>query len=145
MKVLKLFLISVIMSACCEVENVTKYIYGKVVITRIDECDRTTFYYGDEVNENLSKIWVEYSGINDGFKGYLQFHENGEVSLLSGEGYFQVKNLDSTKFNYTRIQSHQRPKIGENVCYLNLATKFESEDNISEKSGVRVEYLNKQW
>jgi hypothetical protein len=145
MKLIKLFLITIMLSSCCEIYDVTKYTNGEVIITRVDECGTTTFYYGDEINKNIPKIWTKYSGINDGFKGYLQFNEKGKVILLSGDGYFQAKNLDSIKFNYKRILSYQRPKIGKNVCYINLATKFENEDNIAEGSGIKVEYLDKDW
>jgi hypothetical protein len=145
MNLIKLLVISILLSSCCEIHDVTKYTLDKIIVTRIDECDKTTFYYGDDIDKNKGEIWVEYSGINDGFKGYLKFHKNGKVSLLSGDGYFQVKNIDSSYFEYKRIASYERPKIGENVCYINLATKFEHEDNVSEGSGVTVEYIDKKW
>lgn len=142
---IKLLLVTILLSSCCEIHKTTKYTDGNVVVTRIDRCDKTIFYYGDTTDENNGKIWAEYSGINDGFKGYLEFHENGKVSLLSGNGYFQSKNLDSTKFEYKRIASYERPKIGNNVCYINLATKFEYEDNTLKGSSIKVQYLDKDW
>lgn len=145
MNFIKIFLIVVLASSCCETKKISKYTDGEVIITRVDRCDYTSFYYGDDINNAKGKIWVEYSGINDGFKGYLKFHEDGKVSLLSGDGYFQSENLDSTLFKYKRIASYQRPKISKNVCYLNLATKFENEGNIAEGSGIRVEYLDRDW
>ena len=121
---IKLLLVTILLSSCCEIHKTTKYTDGNVVVTRIDRCDKTIFYYGDTTDENNGKIWAEYSGIN---------------------GYFQSKNLDSTKFEYKRIASYERPKIGNNVCYINLATKFEYEDNTLKGSSIKVQYLDKDW
>jgi len=135
-----LILIVVVLSSCCGLHTEVKYQYQDIVITRIDECGETNFYYGDGQNDSSGRVWVEYSGINDGFKGYLKFSKNGKVVILSGDGYFQTENIDTSRFEYRRIAAFERPEISETVCYINLATKFEQEDNAAEGSGVKAEY-----
>jgi hypothetical protein len=111
------------------------------VIKRVDESGRTTFYY-NKIDKGAPKIWVEYSGINDGFSGYLKFEGNGKVSLLSGDGYFQTSNIDTSKFTYKRILAHQRPVLGENVYFIQLATRYEQEKNLNTGTRIKVSYDN---
>ncbi|MCI5051038.1 MAG: hypothetical protein MRY57_01915, partial [Candidatus Pacebacteria bacterium] len=103
------------------------------------ERDRTTFYY-DRIDNNAPKIWVEYSGINNGFSGYLKFEGNGKVSLLSGDGYFQSSNIDTSKFKYKRILAYQRPDLGEDVYFIQLATRYEQEKNLNTGTKIKVTY-----
>ncbi|TRZ45528.1 hypothetical protein D3A96_05975 [Robertkochia marina] len=117
-----------------------RYSMGDVVITRVDECDKSSFYYGEKSSNESGVIWVEYSGLNDGFKGYLKCQENGKVILFSGDGYFKTQNLDTTKLEYKYILAHERPKVGGNVCYINAATNYEKEDNVLAGSEVKVQY-----
>lgn len=91
------------------------YSYNGVTIKRIDTNGKSTFFYIKNEKE-IGKIWAEYSGINDGFRGYLKFEENGKVELLSGDGYFQTVNIDTTIFNYKRIYSDNTNYKLANVC-----------------------------
>ena len=143
-----LLLLLLLFSACCRLHTEVKYNHDDVTITRIDECGKTTFYYNNGQENSSGKIWTEYSGINDGFSGYLEFCENGKVFLLSGDGYFQSENIDSSKFEYKRIFSYDRPKIGESVCEIQLSTRYEKEENDKSKTGIKITYKiddNEWW
>jgi len=141
-------LLLITLTGCCGLHSEVKYQYGNVVISRVDECGKTSFYYGAEPDNDNGIIWSEYSGIGGNFKGYLVFHKDGKVSLFSGDGYFQSKNLDSTKFQYKRILAYENPVVSDSVCYINLSTKYEKEDNLEAASRVKVEYIideNEFW
>ena len=93
------------------------YSYKNVTIKRIDTDGKSTFFYMQNGKEN-GKIWAKYSGINDGFKGYLKFEENGKVEILSGDGNFQTENIDTTLFNYKRIYSDDTNYKLPNICEI---------------------------
>jgi hypothetical protein len=115
-----------LINSCCGLHTEIDYQFKNVNIKRIDVCGKSMFYYnkvGDEKIEGL--IWAEYSGINDGFKGYLVFKDNGKVLLLSGDGYFQSKNIDTTYFDFRRITAFDRPDMKENVYMVMLSTRYE--------------------
>lgn len=137
MKVKKIiFLLT--LTACCDIRTEITYIYNGTVIKRVDRCAKTTFYYG-EIDKSAGRIWVEYSGINDGFSGYLKFEENGKVYLLSG-GYFQSSNLDTSKFEYKRILAYESPVLDSSVYQIQLSTRYERETNLNTESKVEVVY-----
>ena len=79
-----LTLLTLIFVSCCGIHTEVEYVYDDITITRIDECGKTTFYYEKGQEKSKSKLWVTYSGINDGFSGYLKFNKSGKVLLLSG-------------------------------------------------------------
>jgi hypothetical protein len=135
-----IILMYILFSSCCYKQNKIIYRYKNIVITRVDACNKSSFFYGDKSGKIAGKIWVEYSGINDGFSGFLKFDDNGKVTLLSGDGYFKTEKLDTTLFEYKRILAHERPEIGQSICYISLATKYEREYNIRSKTGIKVEY-----
>ena len=87
-------ILSVIGFTTCDLKIEIVYSYKDIIIKRVDSSGKTVFYY-NEIGKDSPIIWVEYSGINDGFYGYLKFEENGKVYLLSGDGYFQSSNLDT--------------------------------------------------
>ena len=134
-----IIMLAITLTSCCNTHKETSYNYKGTVIKRIDKCGETTFYY-DGVDKDATKIWAEYSGINDGFSGYLKFEDNGKVYLLSGDGYFQSTNIDTSKFEYKRIVAHQRPKLGETVYYVELSTRYEKEKNANTGTEVKVRY-----
>lgn len=133
-----IILYSLFLYSCCTKNIKTIYKYSNTRIIRIDKCSETTFYYQNE--NNFGKIWAEYAGINDGFKGYLRFEENGKVTVLSGDGYFQTKNLDTTLFNYKRIYAYNRSEIKENLCEIMLSTHFERINNKKSASKIKIIY-----
>jgi len=136
------------LSSCCGLNTEVDYQYSDVIINRIDVCGKTTFHYQNGNNKNIGKIWVKYSGINDGFSGYLVFKENGKVQLISGDGYFQSENIDTTLFEYKRIYSYNRPKNGKNVCEIQLSSRYEKEANISQETDIEITYRiddNEWW
>jgi hypothetical protein len=115
------------------------YEYEGTIIKRVDECGISTFYY-NEISERSPKVWAEYSGINDGFAGYLVFGKEGKVMLLSGDGFFQAKNNKTKQIDYSYIDAGGRPALGEGVYYIMLATNVERERNANTGSGVKVTY-----
>jgi hypothetical protein len=134
-----LIVLLAVFSSCCGVHNEAEYRYGNSVVRRVDECGKTSFFYGN----NSGKIWVEYSGINDGFSGYLKFNEDGSVILYSGDGYFQSAGLDTTKLTFKRV-SYDAPIVGGPVCAIMLSTKHEIERNQKAKSEVKATYNSEE-
>lgn len=138
-----------LMSSCCGLHTEIDYQFNDVNIKRVDVCGKSMFYYnkiGEEKIDGL--IWAEYSGINDGFKGYLVFHDNGKVLLLSGDGYFQSKDIDTTLFEYKRITAINRPTLNENTCLIMLSTRYEQEFNDTTDTKVKAVYKiddNEWW
>jgi hypothetical protein len=130
-------------SACCDTHEETTYSYDGVTIERVDECGKTIFYYNN-TSADASRIFVEYSGINDGFKGYLKFENGDKVVLLSGDGHFKIENPDTSKFEYKRILAHQRPEIKDNVCFVQLSTRYEREENQNSRTRVKAAYHNQK-
>lgn len=118
------------------------YSYNDINIKRMDANGKTIFYFG-EISKERPRIWVEYSGINDGFTGYLKFDESGKVILFSGDGYFQTANDNFSKFEYIRITADQRPKLTENVCIIQDAIRYEQERNNEFKTKVKITYPKK--
>ena len=134
----KYVLILIVVNSCCGIQDEIYYSYNNTIITRIDECDRSTFYYGRGVTN--AKIWVEYSGINDGFSGYLGFEKGGRVTLYSGNGDFRVQNRNNSPFVFQRVLSFEAPTIGDSVCAIDLSTRYEAAKNSQARSAVSVEY-----
>ena len=133
-----IILIGVALTSCCGLHTEITYKYKDTTIKSVNVCGKTTFYYNN-ADKSSVKIFVEYSGINDGFSGYLKFIENGKVLLLSGNGYFQTVNSDTSKFEYRRITAYQRPILDESTYYITTA-KREQKKNKNIKTDVKVEY-----
>jgi hypothetical protein len=141
MKNMKNWLVLIVLlvcSSCCDTHIEVTYEYKGTVVKRVDECGISTFYYG-EISGISPKVWAKYSGINDGFAGYLVFGKAGKVTLLSGDGYFQLENNGTNKFDYKRISYEDVPP-GKGVYYIMLATNVERERNANTGSGVKVTY-----
>ncbi|QKZ14554.1 hypothetical protein [Spirosoma sp. KUDC1026] len=128
----------VLCSSCCDTHIEVIYKYESTVIKRVDECGISTFYYGG-ISSKSPKVWAKYSGINDGFAGYLVFGKDGKVTLLSGDGYFQSANNSTNKFAYKEVGSGD-VSLGKGVYYIMLATKVERKRNANTGSGVKVTY-----
>lgn len=126
-------------SSCCDTHIEVVYEYEGVLIKRVDECGISTFFYG-EVSNKSPKVWAKYSGINDGFAGYLVFGEDGKVMLLSGDGYFQSANNKTKQIDYKYIDASERPTLGQGVYYIMLATNVERERNANTGSRVKATY-----
>jgi len=138
-KLFLLLLSAIVLASCCNTTTEITYSHSNAVIKRVDKCGKTIFYY-NEIDKDTPKILVEYSGINDGFSGYLKFEDGGKVSLLSGDGYFQSSNIDTSRFEYKRIIAHQRPNLGKNVYFIQRATRYEQERNLNTGTKVKVIY-----
>ena len=130
-----------LISSCCGLHTEIDYQFNDVNIKRVDVCGKSTFYYNKIGQEKIDgQIWAEYSGINDGFRGYLVFQDNGKVLLLSGDGYFQSERVDSTLFEYKRITAINRPDLKENIYLIMLSTRYEKEFNDTIDTKVKATY-----
>ncbi|MCF0075666.1 hypothetical protein LZD49_34660 [Dyadobacter sp. CY261] len=132
------FIVSLILFSSCETDVVVTYEYEGTTIKRVDESDISTFYYGN-ISEESPKIWAKYSGINDGFSGFLVFEGKGRVKLTSSDGYFQYANIDTSRFYFETIQLNY-PKLGKGVYRIKLATRYERRDNENTGSGITATY-----
>jgi hypothetical protein len=130
----------VIFSSCCDTHVEVTYEYEDVVIKRVDECGISTFYFG-EISDSSPRVWTTYSGINDGFSGYLVF-EKGRVEILSGDGYFESSNNNEKQIDFRYIDISERPMLTKGVYYIMLATNVEKERNVNTVSGVKVDYMD---
>lgn len=139
MKYAFMLIILGVLSSCCGLHTEIKYSYKDIVITRIDECGETSFYYG-EPGENNGRIWIKYAGISSGFDGYLIFDSLGKVSFIRDDGYFESENVDTSLFQISSEFIYDNPDIGDSVCYFNLGPKTEQKRNHAEGSGIKVEY-----
>jgi len=137
MRWLQLVLVLVITVSCKNDE--IYYTHNNTTIKRVDTDGKSTFYYLKKGVEN-GKIWAKYSGINDGFRGYLKFEENGKVFLLSGDGYFQTKDIDTTLFNFKEIGAADEPGDYPNVCEIWFPFETEISWNQKSKTKVKVVY-----
>jgi hypothetical protein len=140
MRVFILLIALFFLHACCETQNELTYSYNETNIVRLDGCGETTFTYIDKYHNTAGTISVKYSGVVSGFSGYLKFEENGKVYLLSGDGSFQSKNVDTAKFEYKRIFAYTRPNIGDRVCCVMNATNIEQKRNSEENTGIKINY-----
>ena len=134
-KQITIVILLIFISSCCDINNKTYYYHDNIVITRIDKCGETSFYYNDNC-----RIWCEYSGINAGFSGYLRFEEDGKVTLISSDGYFQSENKNCNNFTYRRNIRVDETNLGNNTCCILLSTRYEQERNIKYHSKIKIEY-----
>jgi hypothetical protein len=138
-----------LLGSCCGLHTNIDYQFNDVTINRVDVCGKSMFYYKNVGKERIEgQIWVEYSGINDGFRGYLVFQDNGKVLLLSGDGYFQSENLDTSLFEFKRIIAHNRPEFGLNVCEILFPASVEEKTKNKHKHSIEIKYQideNEWW
>lgn len=138
-----------LINSCCGLHTEIEYQFNDVNVKRVDVCGKSMFYYNKVGNEKIDGfIWVEYSGINDGFKGYLVFQDNGKVLLLSGDGYFQSRDIDTTLFEYKRITAITRPDLKANTYLIMRSTRYEQEFNDTTVTKVKAIYKideNEWW
>jgi hypothetical protein len=87
------------------------------------------------------KIWAEYSGINDGFAGYLIFGKNGNVTLFNGDGYFQYKDIDSLLFKYKRYSGEESDFNLPNICRIWYPIEKEQYENKIHMTKVKIKYI----
>jgi len=134
--------ILLVLTSCnyCGQHTEVDYNYADITIKRIDECGKTTFYYQYKQEKYPGKIWAEYSGINDGFSGYLIFNDNKKVTILVGDGYFQSEKIDTTIFSFDYVYAYNRPKPDNNIYEILLATRYERERNTNSNSEIKVTY-----
>jgi hypothetical protein len=138
--ILALICIRLISCSYCSHHAEVDYNYADITIKRIDECGKTTFYYQNKQEKYPGKIWAEYSGINDGFSGYLIFNDSKKVTILVGDGYFQSENVDTTIFTFDHVYAYNKPEPDSNVYEIILATRYERERNANSNSKVQVTY-----
>jgi len=127
-------------SSCCEKHGEIKYKCNGIVITRIDVCGKTSFYYRNEKEETAGVIYAKYSGMSGGFRAYLDI-QGEKANIIFGDGYFQAKNLDTTKFNFYRWEyGMKKPDKWDTFCQLDVARTFEKRENNEHQTGIEIEY-----
>jgi len=136
-----LVLVALFFTACKWNTSEAYYQYGGVTIKRVDRSGETSFFYlGSSPEKSSGKIWARYSGINDGFSGYLRFYKSGKVDVLSSNGHFQSSMVDTNRFSFQEID--EQIKLGDSVCVIMLSTRYEAERNKANKSKIKVLYKN---
>ncbi|MGI6292332.1 MAG: hypothetical protein ACOXZH_07930 [Bacteroidales bacterium] len=118
------------------------YTYKNISILRVSYPSKTSFYYYKNNKKINGKIITTYSGINNGFSGYLCFHSNNKISILSGDGYFKVIDIDTTLFNYQRIYAYNRPILGDTICIISSYLEQEKEENSKLDLNINIIYKN---
>jgi len=120
--------------------NETIYNCNGIEIKRIDTPGKSRFYYyaGDSLITGL--IYSRYSGINDGFDGYLEFRGEGKVQILVGDGYFISEDVDSTLFSYKYISTIDVPRVDSVTCIISFPIEKEIRNLENKKSGVSITY-----
>ena len=78
MRFLITFFALITLASC--VNDEVYYTYNNVTIKRIDTDGKSEFFYMKNGKES-GKIWAKYSGINDGFSGYLS--EVGDIKGMA--------------------------------------------------------------
>ena len=116
------------------------YSCNNTTIKRIDTNGKSEFYYMKNGKES-GKIWAEYSGINDGFAGYLIFGKNGNVTLFNGDGYFQYKDIDSLLFKYKRYSGEESDFNLPNICRIWYPIEKEQYENKIHMTKVKIKYI----
>jgi hypothetical protein len=134
-----IFFVLLFLSSCNTINDEVYYTYNNVTIKRIDTNGKTQFYYIKDGKES-GEIWAEYSGINDGFSGYLKFEKNGKVSLLADDGYFQTKDIDTVLFKYEGFSDEPNYNVS-NICKIWYPIEAEQEKNKKSVSKVKIKYL----
>lgn len=140
MQILFYILLTVFFISCNGTNDEVYYSYNDVVIKRIDTDGKSVFYFMKNGKES-EKIWAEYSGINDGFSGYLKFDEKSNVSILSGNGYFQTKAASDIQFKFIRIISDETNYNIPNICKICYPIEAEQEKNKTTKTKVEIKYI----
>lgn len=140
MRKLMIILVVLFLYSCVDTDNEIYYTYKDTVIKRIDKPGETSFYYMNKDNTTSYRIWAEYSGINSGFQGYLKFNDCGEVTLLSGNGYYQCEDVNTQDFVFRSISACERPEDIPSVYYINISTAYEIERNAKTTTKVKAVY-----
>lgn len=141
-RVLIQVLLVISLLSCNSVEKEITDSYKNHVVKRLDYSNRSILYY-NSVGDESPRYVVEYSGLTNGFSGYLRFNENGQVELLSGDGYFKGYHIDTSKFHYKRILAHEIPELTQNVCVIKNATRYEKIENNKSTSNVTRSYVER--
>ncbi|MHA4740649.1 hypothetical protein [Dyadobacter sp. MSC1_007] len=111
-----------------------KFIVFNRTVKRVDTPGRSRFYYPAD-SDGKGVIWAEYSGINDGFEGYLIFQDD-KVVLVVGEGHFESKDIDSTIFMHRR--SNWTEKDTANTYRVAFPQEYEKNRNKGRYSQVKI-------
>ena len=135
-----MYFIVLLFCSCSEEKIETIYAYKGVEILRLDRPGSTEFYYSKNGINHEGKISAIYSGINDGFAGYLVFHENGTVTLVKTDGYFQLDGSKDSLFKLMNYPLRSGIKSGENVYEILLSRRYEKMRNKDSYTNVSVKY-----
>ncbi len=137
-----LFFFMLAFSSCRS--DIIKYRYDDVVVTRVDRDGEAKLYYGDfDNNFPDSCIKIEYSGFNSGISGYLVFHPDKRVQVISeGGGYYTSSYGENSMIILNEICRNFSDSIKgkyDRVLYLS-GMGLEQEINTKNNSNVKAIY-----
>jgi len=145
-------LISILISfsSCTEKEQIIRYKYDEVIITRVNKSKRTFFYYGDVNNQKMAStrtsIIVDWA-FDDILFGFLLFHKNGTVEIIDGGGgNFQTQKGDNNIFTkkydnseFLKLLNHYRaPHMYDNLFQISNNLDLEKARNMEFGSKVSI-------
>ncbi len=121
-------LIALLSSCNYTTEKYINYEYAGTVVTRLDKGKKTFFYYGQCDNESLKcpepSVEVDWS-FDDYLDGFILFHENGIVEIISGGGTrFKVNSKGDSRL---LTKEYSNPELGK---LLNPYFEKEPFDNL---------------
>jgi uncharacterized lipoprotein YajG len=150
MKVLQ-FIVSVILFASCNNQDVIHYSYNGTTITRVSEDGLTKFYYGNldkkQTDTVSSYIKAEYFGFNNGMSIFVVFKKNNDVEFINngdrilseiGKKNIHVYISEYSNSIYDSVIAKYKRKYA--VIRLSDGIDFERKCSISDSTKVQVEY-----
>lgn len=146
-----LLLIALLFSCDYAAEKYIYYEYAGIVVTRLDKGKQTYFYYGQCDNEGLKcqepSVEVDWS-FNDYLDGFILFHENGIVEVISAGGTRYKSNDKGDSRLLTKEYSNSELGKLLNPYYENEASEnlyhiysiIETEKKVNTNSKVKPTY-----
>jgi hypothetical protein len=139
-----------ILISCSEKERFIHYSYNGVTITRIDNGNHISFYYGNFTDsDSLPKqsIAASYHGFDGIMDGYLVFNENKIVKIVPVADRFEtVIPSDSLKLeefdsNIKFVEWEDKFKGNyQNIYRLSNLEQLEIQNNKKNNSAVKAVY-----
>lgn len=135
-----------LLSACGQPIQIVHYEYGGAKINRLNKGDKVFFSYGysndDEKIMKDASVVVDYSFDNILF-GFLLFHKNGTIEIISGGGG-DYKMIKDNKIFYQKDSSSKLDpfKKGNYDSLYQISDNLELERNRNKSFGSRVRIIH---
>jgi len=129
-------------------DGIIFYEYKGVNITRVDNGNKSYFYYGSYNDGDYPKSYIrtEYSGFNMGMQGYLTFESDKRVFFRCADGYAEKIGNDSNLIlvddDAVSYLSWSDTALIEykNTYEVSDVINLEKEGNIKSLSKVKADY-----